>query len=165
MPAFFYLEYMKNKLLLLLCISLCQLTFAQKSTYVPKDKALYDTIAHMDSVMFNAFNTHDMPVLEKVFAEDVEFYNDGGGVSDYGTTMKNFKAMFERNAASGLRRELVNGTLEVYPMPGFGAIEVGEHRFIHKENGKEEVGVMKFVQVWRRKDGAWKATRVISIGH
>lgn len=165
MPAFFYLGYMKNRILLLLCISLCQLTFAQKSTYVPKDKALYDTIAHMDSVMFNAFNTRDMSVLEKVFAEDVEFYNDGGGVSDYATTMKNFKGMFEWNAANGLRRELVSGSLEVYPMPGFGAIEVGEHRFIHMENGKEEVGQMKFVQVWRLKDGVWKATRVISVGH
>ncbi|WP_343693525.1 nuclear transport factor 2 family protein [Chitinophaga sp.] len=156
---------MKNKILLLLCISLSQLTFAQKSAYVPKDKALYDTIAHMDSVMFNAFNTHDIAVLEKVFATDVEFYNDGGGVTDYATTMKNFKAMFEWNKATGLRRELVSGSLEVYPMPGFGAIEVGEHRFIHKENGKEEVAQMKFVQVWRWKDGVWQATRVISIGH
>jgi len=100
-----------------------------------------------------------------VFATNVEFYNDGGGVSDYATTMKNFKEMFLRNKNTGLRRELLPETLEVYPVPGFGAIEIGTHRFFHTENGKQEVGTMRFIQTWQLKDNEWKVTRVISIGH
>lgn len=138
---------------------------AQTAPDSPKDPALYQTILHLDNVMFDAFNRRDLDTLKKVFAENVEFYNDGGGVSNYQTTIENFKRMFERNANTGLRRELVKGSLEVYPLPGFGAIEIGTHRFIHSENGKEEIGTMKFVQVWQHKDGEWKATRVISVGH
>lgn len=138
---------------------------AQTGPFKPKDAALYKTIATQDSVLFVAFNAHDMDVLKKVFATDVEFYNDGGGLTDYKTTMDNFEAMFDRNKSSGLRRELVKGSLEVYPMPGFGAIEMASHRFIHTENGKEEVGTQKFVAVWRLKDNEWKITRMISLGH
>jgi len=147
-------------------ISLLAASKAKAQTlYKPKDLKLYRQIAHMDSVMFDAFNTHNMEVLKKVFAVNVEFYNDGGGVSNYQTTMTNFKAMFDRNSTSGLRRDLVIGSLEVYPVPGFGAIEIGTHNFTHFENGKEEKGTMKFIQTWEFKSNEWKATRVISIGH
>ncbi len=138
---------------------------AQTFVYKPKDIKLYNIIAHEDSVMFDAFNSHNLEVLKKNFAKNVEFYNDGGGVSDYDTTIKNFEAMFKRNEITGLRRELVAGSLEVYPVPGFGAIEVGTHQFIHTENGKEEIGTMKFIQIWQYSKGEWKATRVVSIGH
>ena len=139
--------------------------YAQPAASPAKDRVLYETILRMDGVMFDAFNHHDLDTLKKVFAENVEFYNDGGGVSNYATTMENFKVMFARNTNTGLRRELVKDSLEVYPLPDFGAIEMGTHRFIHRENGREEVGTMKFVQVWQHKDGEWKATRVISVGH
>lgn len=92
----------------------------------------------MDSVMFDAFNRRDLDTLKTVFAENVEFYNDSGGLSDYRTTVEIFRTMFNRNATNGLRRELVKERLEVYPIPNFGAIEVG---------------TMKFVQVWQLKDG------------
>jgi len=127
------------------------------------DPALYTKILHMDSVLFDAFNTHNMPVLRSVFAENLEFYHDKGGLSNYATSMESFKGVFEHNP--DLRRELVKGTLEVYPIPGYGAVEMGEHRFTHMENGKEIVAVFKFTQVWQLKDNEWKVTRVVSVGH
>jgi hypothetical protein len=142
-----------------------QKTQAQNAPYTPKDAKLYQTILHMDSVMFDAFNQHNLTVLEKMFAENLEFYNDGGGVSDYKTTIENFKQMFARNQGNGLRRELIKESLQVYPVPGFGAIEITSHRFIHTENGKEEIGTQKIIQTWQYKDGEWKATRIISLGH
>jgi hypothetical protein len=33
------------------------------------------------------------------------------------------------------------------------------------ENGKEVIGVYKFILVWQYKDNVWKVTRVVSIGH
>lgn len=155
---------MKHLLIILAIFSL-HTAKAQTTPYQPKNQQLYRTILHMDSVMFDAFNTRNIEVLKNVFAPDVEFYNDGGGLSDYTTTISNFKAMFARNTQTGLRRELVAGSLEVYPVPGFGAIEIANHRFIHTENGKEEIGTMNFIQTWQFKNGQWKATRVISIGH
>ena len=140
-------------------------TKAQTVAFKPKDPALFKTIAHMDSVMFNAFNNRNMDVLKTLFSADVEFYNDGKGVTGYDATMAGFKGIFENKQAADLRRDLLPQSLEVYPMPGFGAIEMGTHRFTHTENGQPVIGVMKFVHIWQYKDGQWKVTRVVSVGH
>ena len=58
------------------------------------------------------------------------------------------------------------GTLEVYPLNGYGAVEIGVHRFYHPyEQDHGEVGEAKFIHVWQNKDGVWKITRVISYDH
>ena len=66
-----------------------------------------------------------------------------------------------------VRRELAKSTLEVYPIKDFGAVETGIHRFYATEKGKQEQlsSEAKFVQLWQRKDGKWKITRIISYGH
>ena len=131
----------------------------------PVSKELYDTIAHMDSIMFDAFNAHDLGKLKVTFSEDLEFYHDKGGLAGYEQSMKNFKSMFEKNQQTGLRRDLVKGSLEVYPIKDYGAVEICLHRFCHTENGKDDCGTFKNVMVWQKKDGKWKVTRVISYDH
>ena len=126
---------------------------------------LYNEIAHMDSVMFNAFNEHNLDKLKTTFSEDLEFYHDKGGLAGYTQSMENFNTLFERNKNTGLRRDMVAGSLEVYPIKDYGAIEVCAHRFCHKENGKDDCGVFKNIMVWQKKDGQWKVTRVISYDH
>ena len=127
------------------------------------DPALYKKIVHMDSVLFNAFNSHDLAVIRSVFAENLEFYHDKGGLTGYDASMEGFRNIFSQNP--DLRRELVKGSLEIYPLPGYGAVEMGQHRFTHRENGKEIVAVFKFVHIWQWKDNSWKITRVVSVGH
>jgi len=77
--------------------------------------------------------------------------------------MDDFKAMFAQ--ANKVRRELVEGSLEVYPIKNYGAIEVGSHKFCHVENGKDECGTFKFVHVWRKSDQGWQLARVVSFNH
>lgn len=150
---------MKIKILLLFCIGLC----VEEAVGQGADPSLYKKILHMDSVLFDAFNTHDLATLQSVFAENLEFFHDKGGLTNYAVSMENFKNVFKQNP--DLRRELVQGSLEVYPLPGYGAVEMGEHRFTHKENGKEIAAIFKFVHVWQWKDNSWKITRVVSVGH
>ena len=126
---------------------------------------LYDEIAHMDSVMFAAFNAHDLEKLKSVFSEDLEFYHDKGGLAGYAQTIEKFKKLFDNNKTTGLRRDLVKGSLEVYPIKDYGAIETCLHRFCHLENGKNDCGTFKNVMVWQLKDGQWKVKRVISYDH
>lgn len=133
--------------------------------YSPASAGLYAGIAHMDSVMFNAFNAHDLEKLKSVFSEDLEFYHDKGGLTGYTQTMENFQKLFENNKTTGLRRDLVKGSLEVYPIKDYGAIESCLHRFCHLENGKNDCGTFKNVMVWQLKNGQWKVTRVISYDH
>ena len=138
---------------------------AQVSDYSPVSKELYDSIAYLDSVFFSAFNTRDIDKLKSLLSENLEFYHDLGGVTNYDQNVDAFKKNFEGERR--VRRELAKSTLEVYPIKDFGAVETGIHRFYATEKGKQEQlsSEAKFVQLWQRKDGKWKITRIISYGH
>jgi hypothetical protein len=133
--------------------------------YVPASKELFAEIVHMDSVMFDAFNAHDLDKLMSTFDSSLEFYHDQGGVTNYEQNKMNFINSFERNKTTGLRRDLVPGSMEVYPIKDYGAIETGLHRFCHEENGKQDCGTFKFLHIWQHKNGQWKVTRVASYDH
>jgi len=124
---------------------------------------LYNEIVRMDNLLFAAFNTQNLDELKIFFTDDLEFYQDNEGLASYSQTIKDFKAMFEQNLK--IKRELVKGSLEVYPIKDYGAIEIGVHRFCHIENGKDECGTFKFVHVWQKTATGWKISRVISYGH
>jgi len=124
---------------------------------------LYKEIAHMDSSVFNAFNNRNIDQFKNLFTEDLEFYHDKGGLTNYQHTIDFMETTAKQN--NQLRRELVKGTLEVYPIPGYGAMEIGIHTFCHLENDKQDCGTFKFVHVWKKINGEWKISRVISYGH
>ena len=65
------------------------------------------------------------------------------------------------------RRELVPGTLEVFPLANFGAIQTGIHRFYILEPGQPERSgdIAKFIHVWKKSDDKWKLARVLSYDH
>lgn len=132
---------------------------------VPPDDALQDTVAALDAAVFDAFNTCATPVqLDRhagYFASDVEFYHDTGGVTWSRTKMLQNTA---RNVCGKFRRELVRGTLKVFPIKDYGAMEQGVHRFCHFDSGKCE-GMADFIIVWRNQNGRWEITRVLSYGH
>jgi ketosteroid isomerase-like protein len=127
-------------------------------------EALFKEISDMDSVLFGAYNRRDLKTMATLFTEDLEFYHDKGGLSTYQQNMDSFKKTFE--SATTVRRELVPGTLEVYPLKGYGAVEIGVHRFYTTEPGQKEklTATAKFVHVWQKKDG-WKISRVVSYDH
>jgi ketosteroid isomerase-like protein len=152
----------------LLCVSIACSAFGQnsgedKKAYVPASKALYDSIFHMDSVLFDAFNKRDIETLKNIFATDLEFYHDQGGLTNYKQVIENTNKLFEQN--NGLKRTLINGSLEVYPINDYGAIQTGRHQFCHQENGKDDCGTFKFVHIWQKRKDGWKLTRVISYCH
>lgn len=127
------------------------------------DTNLFKEIQLQDSLLFAAFNSRDINTFKNYFSDDLEFYHDKGGLTGLDNTVTFLKTTAAQN--NQLKRELVKGSLEVYPIPGYGAMEIGAHQFCHFENGKEECGIFKFVQIWQKKDGQWKITRVVSYDH
>ena len=123
------------------------------------------TIAALDAAVFEAFNRCSEPEQlarhASYFAEDVEFYHDTGGVTWSRDAML---ANTSKNVCGHFRRELVPGTLRVFPIKGFGAIAQGSHRFCQFATGRCE-GLADFTMVWREQAGAWRITRVLSYGH
>lgn len=136
-----------------------------ETAYIPVSQHLYDEIRYMDSLMFTAFNAHDTKQLMSCFSEDLEFYHDTGGLSDYAGTTRGFERLFAANRTTGLRRDIVPGSLEVYPISQYGAVETCLHRFCHQENGKDDCGTFKNTMIWKKTDTGWKVTRVISYDH
>lgn len=126
--------------------------------------ALETTIAGLDEAVFDAFNKCADPEQLKrhasYFASDVEFYHDTGGVT---RTRRAMLANTRRYACGHYTRERVPGTLKVFPIRGFGALEQGVHRFCQAGGGCE--GEADFVILWQRTAQGWRITRVLSYGH
>jgi hypothetical protein len=141
----------------------CTPVFAQTNIPAEDLRSLSDIIEKMDEKTFAAFNGHDVDLLMSMFTRDVQFYHDKGGLTDYDQTRDGFTKMFGNT--SDIRRDLVTGSLKVFPTKDFGAIEIGTHRFWHKENGKDDCGEFPFVMIWKKEGDAWKISRVISYGH
>lgn len=129
----------------------------------PSTSPLFRQISQADSELSVAFNAHDLTALMGLFAADLEFYHDTGGLQSYPAVKAGFDGLFARN--NGIRRELLPGTLRVYPIQGYGALELGSHRFCHRENERTDCGTFEFVQIWRQEAGRWKIARVVSYGH
>jgi hypothetical protein len=129
---------------------------------MPPDE-LFRTIASLDGALFDAFNRCELEKFGTFFIDDVEFYHDQGGVT---LGRQSLTESVKTNICGKVSRELVAGTLQVYPMHGYGAIEMGIHRFHHpKAEDTEPVGEARFVHLWQNKNGAWKITRVLSYDH
>jgi len=139
------------------------LALAQEKKVAPTSQELFNEIAAMDTVLFDAFNAKDMAKFKPLFAEDLEWYQDNGGKLSYETVFTNFDKMFQ--SENKPTRQLVKGSLEVHPIKDFGAIEIGIHQFRHIENGKEEIGTFKFMAIWKKENNQWKISRMISYDH
>ncbi|MBL7703287.1 MAG: nuclear transport factor 2 family protein [Ferruginibacter sp.] len=129
--------------------------------YVPDSKQLHDSIVHMDSVLFGAYNTCNLVTMADCFSEDIEFYHDKGGLM---TSKDSIMAATKKNICGKVTRVLVNGSIEVYPIAGYGAIQMGRHYFINSQEPKPaNPAIGKFVHTWKNENGKWRLTRVISL--
>lgn len=150
----------------LFCLALIALPlpclFAQQAQTKTAPDPLFDKIASLDAAYFDAYNKCDMEKFGALMADDLEFYHDQGGLIRSRQTVVD---LVKSNICGKIRRELVPGTLEVYPLKDYGAVEIGVHRFYRLGDEKAEPVVAKFIQIWENKDGAWKITRVISFDH
>jgi len=132
--------------------------------YTPVSKELFDTIVQMDSAVFDAANKADIVKLKTFFTDDLEFYHDAGGLDGYAKTMENFQRVFTNFGYT--RRVRIEGSIEVYPIKDYGAIQTGSHKFCRLENGVLiNCGTFKFLHIWKRTADGWKISRVVSYGH
>lgn len=121
---------------------------------------LYQQIASMDSVFFSAYNNCDIATQQSIYADSIEFYHDKGGLS---TSKDELIASTKKYICGKVTRELVKGSIEVSPVPGYGAVEIGSHMF-HNNQEKDQVPhASKFVIIWKNEKDKWKITRVISL--
>ena len=136
-------------------------------------KELTEEIAAQDKALFAAvFDTCDVAALKELVADDFEFFHDKNGLME--TTGAKFVddiAQHCERVRQGVdfrsRRELVAGSLGVYPLNNYGAVETGRHNFYALEDGKPDrlTESGQFLQIWKKVDGHWKLARVVSYDH
>lgn len=151
---------MKNLLRLLAIAACLLLPPALDADDSATSGELFDALARMDAKLFEAaFVKCDAAAFRALFTEDAEFYHDLAGPM-YGEDVRTLNGC---PADNGVRRILVPGSVKVYPMKGFGAIQSGEHWFVEK--GAATSTLAKFIHLWRFKDGEWRLARVLSFDH
>lgn len=118
------------------------------------------------------FDGCDPVALRAMLTDDFEMYHDRGGV--VARAADPFVAEYASQCAARAapdswrsRRELVRASLHVDPVPGFGAIEEGDHLFYERRgDGAERLaGRAHFVQLWQQTSDGWKLSRVLSYAH
>ena len=152
---------------------LISVALAATAPPMPEGPALRASIEARDAELFQLFFQGCDPArLRPMLADDVEFYHDKGGF-----VFRNAEAMvadYAKHCAERAkpdswrsRRELVMSSLIVDPVPGYGAMEAGDHLFYERKgDGPERLaGRARFTMVWVWSEGKWKLSRVLSYGH
>ena len=135
---------------------------AQAPVPAAEQEELTQTVAALDTKLFDAYNHCDLKTLGSMVTDDLEFYHDQTGLM---VGKAPFLEAIQNNICGKVERTLVPGSMEVYRLKGFGAVEIGVHRFHKAGDDKDVGGEAKFVHVWQNKDGVWRVTRVISYDH
>ena len=93
---------------------------------IQSQSELDKAITALDAALFDSYNRCDLEKFATFFVDDVEFYHDNGGVTLGRAALTE---SVKKNICGKTTRELVPGTLQVYYMKGYGAVEMGVHRF------------------------------------
>jgi hypothetical protein len=161
---------MKNSIKLLAILFLiisfisCKTGPGKKSTqereYTPIDKKIFEEIKAMDKVFFDAYNNCDLEKQALIYSDNIEFFHDKGGLM---TSKKEIIEGTKRNICGKVTRELIDGSLEVYPINNYGAVQIGYHKFYNNQEPNTESIPSKFITMWHNDNGDWKMAKVISL--
>src|SRR4051794_39905727 len=114
-----------NTIILLIFVISCSSANAQWQQqvppYKPESKELYDSIVHMDSVWEDSYNNCKMDVQAQLISDDLEFYHDRTGLM---TSKKALIEALKNNICGKVTRELLKGSIEVYSINNYGAVEM-----------------------------------------
>jgi hypothetical protein len=139
---------------------------------LPEGAALTAAVRARDAELFAVlFERCEPERMRALVTADIEFYHDRDGVVRSADAFVADYARFcrERQAPDAWRsrRELVATSLNVHPVPGYGAIEDGEHLFYERQGDGPEhlVGRARFTQLWALTPDGWRLARVFSYAH
>jgi hypothetical protein len=138
----------------------------------PASPELLATLAEKDRELFEAVFGCRLDLLATLIADDFEFLHDkyGRAATSGAQFMEQMRANCKAQETGEnfrARRELIEGSMTVHVLNGYGAMQMGEHRFFALTPGQPDrlTETGRFIDVWREIDGTWKLARVISYDH
>jgi len=165
-----------HSLLILLGTAAAQAVPPASQVSVPPQPELTRQIEEADTSLFKLFfeGPCDVPRFRSMITDDVEFYHDKAGFNvrkpqDFVTQFQDRCRLLADPTNWRQRRVLVRESLHVDPIPGWGAMETGDHLFYERHGVSSEehlVGKASFAMVWvLGRDGKWRVSRVLSYAH
>ena len=142
------------------CKSDLQNSPSEIKEYIPIDKSLESKILSLDAAYFNAYNTCDIDVQREMYSDNIEFFHDKSGLA---TSKEDILEGIKRNICGKVTRTLIEGSVEVYPINNYGAVEIGYHKFHNKAEPDAESIPSKFIVMWHNENDKWKMSKVISL--
>lgn len=153
------LKVYSTVIVILLSLS-CKGQQKQAGHYIPVDKALFEQINSLDKAFFDAYNNCDLKKQESIYSDSIEFFHDKAGLI---TSKAEILSGTEKNICGKVTRTLIPGTMEVYPINNYGAIETGFHQFYNNQEPNAESKPSKFIIFWKKENKNWKITKVVSL--
>lgn len=122
---------------------------------------LHARITAADTAMFAAFNSCDGEEFGRYISEEVEFYHDLDGLL---TDKASLVEAVNTSICNNFQRILAEDSIEVWPVPGYGAVQTGLHFFINY-GAETPHGQGRFLHIWQEGEAGWQITRVVSYDH
>lgn len=157
----------------MLAMILATLATPTPAVSIPAGNALVSIIAAKDEELFTLyFDGCDPERMRTMVTADLEFYHDRGGFDprsgdQFVDQYRDECQKREKPDAWRMRRELVKSTFQVDPVPGYGAMETGEHLFYERQGDGPEMLTTsaKFAHLWVLTPEGWRISRVFSYAH
>ncbi|MBX2846106.1 MAG: nuclear transport factor 2 family protein [Saprospiraceae bacterium] len=131
------------------------------SAHTPVDQALFDEIMAMDKTFFDAYNHCDLETQATILANNIEFLHDNTGLT---TSKEDILASTEKYICGKVTRHLIEGSVEVYPIKNYGAVQMGYHKFHNNQEPDAPSDSSRFITVWNNTEtGNWQIAKVISL--
>lgn len=134
------------------------------------DVALIQELADLDSQLFTAaFDSCDIGLIDRLIADDLEFYHDKAGLS-YGSGdefLADVNCLGREEGDPVFARSLIPGTLMTYQIGEDYALQTGRHEFYQVMEDAPDIlrETAPFIHLWHRAGPSWELFRVISYDH
>ncbi|MFN7128080.1 MAG: nuclear transport factor 2 family protein [Brevundimonas sp.] len=153
---------------MIISMALLFASVASGQTLASEPSARAAEVQQADNDFWAAYNACDQARMSDAFTDDAEFYHDVTGLT-LGRAAVVASLMNGPCGTSGqhLRREVVRGTVQSYPLAESYMFLTGEHLFhVRQGDGPERISAQaRFADVWRWEAGRWRMARVISYDH
>lgn len=147
------------------CILLNNTFVYGQENSMPSGAALEKVILEKDSIFWEAYNNCDVETMMSFIADGVEFYHDIGGLTEGKDNLNDLmKTGLCRSGKNEIERQAAEGSIQVFPLAGVGAIIKGQHNFLGVARPGEN-GTAYFFHLWEKRAEGWKMTRVFSYDH
>lgn len=134
---------------------------------------MFHQLAAKDRELFDAaFTSCNADKVKELVTEDFEFYHDKWGQTaksgaEFVEMIRGTCERQEKGLDYRARRALVKGSVRVYPLNNYGAIQTGVHRFYKLTEGRKDelTETATFTHLWKKDKGEWRLARALSFDH